>query len=119
MNEQHLKNVVEAALLAAARPLQPDELRDLFDEFERPEIGEVKAALAALAADYDGRGVEVREVAGGFRIQVREAVAAPVSRLWQERPPKYSRAVLPLTVIAPLPGSRRTRATALLRRPVP
>jgi segregation and condensation protein B len=94
MNEQHLKNVVEAALLAAARPLQPDELRDLFDEFERPELDDVKAALAALTADYEGRGVEVREVASGFRIQVREAVAAPVSRLWQERPPKYSRAFL-------------------------
>jgi segregation and condensation protein B len=94
MNEQHLKNVVEAALLAAGRPLQPDELRDLFDEFERPELDEVKSALAALAADYDGRGVEVREVASGFRIQVREAVSAPVSRLWQERPPKYSRAFL-------------------------
>ncbi len=94
MNEQHLKNVVEAALLAAARPLQPDELRDLFDEFERPELDDVKAALAALAADYEGRGVEVREVASGFRIQVREAVAAPVSRLWQERPAKYSRAFL-------------------------
>jgi segregation and condensation protein B len=94
MNEQHLKNVVEAALLAAGRPLQPDELRDLFDEFERPELDEVKSALAALAADYEGRGVEVREVASGFRIQVREAVSGPVSRLWQERPPKYSRAFL-------------------------
>ena len=94
MNEQHLKNVVEAALLAAGLPQQPDELRDLFDEFERPGIDEVRAALAALAADYEGRGVEVREVASGFRIQVREAVAAPVSRLWQERPPKYSRAFL-------------------------
>jgi segregation and condensation protein B len=94
MNEQHLKNVVEAAMLAAGRPLQPDELRDLFDEFERPELDEVKAALGALAADYEGRGLEVREVASGFRIQVRDSVASPVSRLWQERPAKYSRAFL-------------------------
>jgi segregation and condensation protein B len=94
MNERHLKNVVEAALLASGRPLQPDELRDLFDEFERPELDDVKAALTALAADYDGRGLEVREVASGFRIQVRESVAAPVSRLWHERPAKYSRAFL-------------------------
>lgn len=94
MNEQHLKNVVEAAMLAAGRPLQPDELRDLFDEFERPELDEVKAALGALAADYEGRGLEVREVASGFRIQVRDSVAGPVSRLWQERPAKYSRAFL-------------------------
>jgi segregation and condensation protein B len=94
MNEQHLKNVVEAALLAAGRPLQPDELRDLFDEFERPEVDEVKAALGALASEYEGRGLELREVSSGFRIQVREAVSAPVSRLWQERPQKYSRAFL-------------------------
>lgn len=94
MNEQHLKNVVEAALLAAGRPLQPDELRDLFDEFERPGIEEVRGALTTLATDYDGRGVELLEVASGFRIQVREAVSGPVSRLWQERPAKYSRAFL-------------------------
>jgi segregation and condensation protein B len=94
MNEVHLKNVVVAALLAAGRPLQPDELRDLFDEFERPEVDDVKAALAALASEYENRGLELREVANGFRIQVREAVSAPVSRLWQERPQKYSRAFL-------------------------
>jgi segregation and condensation protein B len=92
--EQHVKNVVEAALLAAGRPLAPDELRDLFDEFDRPELDDVRAALGALAADYEGRGLELREVASGFRIQVRESVAAPVSRLWQERPAKYSRAFL-------------------------
>jgi segregation and condensation protein B len=94
MNEQHLKNVVEAALLAAGRPLQPDELRDLFDEFERPELEAVRSALTALATDYEGRGLELREVASGWRVQVRESVAAPVSRLWQERPAKYSRAFL-------------------------
>lgn len=94
MNEQYLKNVIEAALLAAGRPLQADELRDLLDEFERPELDAVRAAVAALAADYEGRGIEIREVASGWRIQVREAVAAPVSRLWQERAPKYSRAFL-------------------------
>jgi len=94
MNEQYLKNVVEAALLAAGRPLEASELCDLFDEFERPELQAVQAAGAALAAEFDGRGIELKEVASGYRIQVREAVAAPVSRLWQERPAKYSRAFL-------------------------
>lgn len=94
MNEQYLKNVIEAALLAGGRPLRADELRELFDEFERPELEAIEAAIAALAADYENRGVEVLEVASGWRIQVRESVAAPVSRLWQERPAKYSRAFL-------------------------
>ena len=54
----------------------------------------MQAALAALRADYETRGIELVEVASGFRIQVRAAVAQPVSRLWQERPAKYSRALL-------------------------
>lgn len=94
MNEQYLKNVVEAALLAAGRPLRVDELRDLFDEFERPELDAISSAVATLAVDYESRGLELKEVASGWRIQVRESVAAPVSRLWQERPAKYSRAFL-------------------------
>jgi segregation and condensation protein B len=94
MNDQYLKNVIEAALLAGGRPLRADELRELFDEFDRPELEAIEAAVAALAAEYDGRGLEVKEVASGWRIQVRESVAAPVSRLWQERPAKYSRAFL-------------------------
>ena len=94
MSESYVKNVVEAALLAAGRPLPAVEIRELFDEFERPELAAIDAALAALGAEYEGRGIELREVASGFRIQVREAVSGPVSRLWQERPAKYSRALL-------------------------
>jgi segregation and condensation protein B len=94
MNENYLKNVVEAALLAAGRPLGVAELRDLFDEFARPELAAIEAALAALGADYAGRGIVLAEVASGWRIQLRADVARPVSRLFQERPPKYSRALL-------------------------
>ena len=94
MTEADIQNVIEAALLAAGRPLTSVELRELFDEFDRPELAQIDAAVAALAASYEGRGVEVREVASGWRIQVREAYTAPVSRLWAERPAKYSRALL-------------------------
>jgi segregation and condensation protein B len=66
----------------------------LFDERDGTLADEVRAALAALGADYETRGVELTEVASGYRIQIRAAVAAPVSRLWQERPAKYSRALL-------------------------
>ena len=94
MNDQYVKNVIEAALLAAGRPLAVDELISLFDERDGTLADEVRAALAALGADYETRGVELTEVASGYRIQIRAAVAAPVSRLWQERPAKYSRALL-------------------------
>lgn len=94
MSDNHIKNVVEAALLAAGRPLQLNELAQLFDEAARPEPAALRAALEALDADYSSRGIEVKETATGFRIQVRKEMANEVSRLWPERPPKYSRALL-------------------------
>jgi segregation and condensation protein B len=94
MNETYIKNVVEAALLAAGRPLQLAELAQLFDESARPESAVLRAALEGLEADYSGRGIEVKETATGFRIQVRRDLANEVSRLWPERPPRYSRALL-------------------------
>ena len=94
MTDQYVKNVIEAALLAAGRPLGVSELRDLFDEFARPELAVVEAAITELASDCAQRGIEVKKVASGFRIQIRDSVAAPVARLWQERPQKYSRALL-------------------------
>jgi segregation and condensation protein B len=94
MNDQYIKNVIEAALLAAGRPLSMDELIGVFDERDESSSQEVRAALVALTAEYETRGLEVLEVASGYRIQIRAAVAQPVSRLWQERPAKYSRALL-------------------------
>ena len=94
MNDQYVRNVIEAALLAAGRPLAADELVGLFDERDGSSAEEIQAALEVLRNDYEGRGIELTEVANGYRIQIRAAVAQPVSRLWQERPAKYSRALL-------------------------
>jgi segregation and condensation protein B len=94
MNDQYVKNVIEAALLAAGRPLSMDELVSVFDERDGSNAEEVRGALGALTADYETRGLELLEVASGYRIQIRASVAQPVSRLWQERPAKYSRALL-------------------------
>ncbi len=94
MNDQYVKNVVEAALLAAGRPLTMDELVNVFDERDGSNAEEVRGAIAALTADYETRGLELLEVASGYRIQIRAGVAQPVARLWQERPAKYSRALL-------------------------
>ncbi|MGH8400927.1 MAG: SMC-Scp complex subunit ScpB [Gammaproteobacteria bacterium] len=91
---QPLKHIVEAALLAAGRPMNLDELLALFTDEERPERTELRAALEALRKEYTGRGIELSEVANGFRIQIKQSLSPWVSRLWEERPARYSRALL-------------------------
>ncbi len=94
MSDSYLKNVIEAALLAAGRPLQIADLAALFEEPLRPESARIRAALEEIAADYAGRGIELKETASGFRVQVRRELAEEISRLWPERPARYSRALL-------------------------
>jgi segregation and condensation protein B len=94
MNESYIRNVIEAALLAAGRPLSLAEFAQLFAETSRPTVAALRSALARLEADYADRGIEVKETANGYRIQVRRALAGEISRLWPERPPRYSRAML-------------------------
>lgn len=94
MNETHLRNVIEAALLAAGTPLPVAELLRLFDDRDPPSAQAVRAALASLTDEYAGRGIELKETASGFRIQVRRELAAEISRLWPERAARYSRALL-------------------------
>ncbi len=96
-----LKHVLEAALLAAGEPLSVEHLRGLFQGETAPDSATIRAALEALEADYADRGIEVRRVASGYRIQVRDAMAPWVSRLWEEKPQRYSRAMLEtLAIIA-------------------
>jgi len=94
MNETELCAVLEAILLASVEPLSCEQLRDLFDEHERPESSQIRAALTQLAALCEGRSVELIEVASGFRLQIRARFAAWTARLSEERTPRYSRALL-------------------------
>lgn len=94
MNEQDLKHIIEATLLAAGRPVTTQQLLDLFDERDRPTPEQLQAAIDLLVADYEPRGIELMQVASGWRIQVRPRAMDVVSRLWQERPARYSRALL-------------------------
>lgn len=89
-----LKSIVEALLLAADRALSVDEIRSVFDEADRPGRDELKQALADIAADCEHRGVELKEVASGYRLQIRQELADWVNRLWEEKPPRYTRALL-------------------------
>jgi segregation and condensation protein B len=94
MNPIDLKNLIEATLLAAGRPVSETQMLELFDERERPSAEQLQEALAALVSDYETRGIELREVASGWRIQIRTKCVDVVSRLWQERASRYSRALL-------------------------
>ena len=97
MNEENLKrvqNVVEAALLSAGRPLSVDQLRELFEEHERPAHQIMEHVLVLLDEACIGRGFELRKVASGYRFQVRQEYATWVSRLFEEKPQRYSRALL-------------------------
>ena len=89
-----LRWIVEGALFAAGGPLTLDQILALFAEDERPERAQVLAAIESLVADYEGRAIEIVQVAGGWRVQVRAAVAPWVARLWDEKPARYSRALL-------------------------
>lgn len=89
-----LQRIVEGALLAAGKPLAVADLAALFEDHERPHADAIRAALQACAEQCAGRGFELREVASGFRFQVVQDVAPWIGRLWEEKPQKYSRALL-------------------------
>lgn len=94
MDIAQIKNVLEAALFAANQPLSVDRMLTLFLDDAQPAREDIRAALDRLREDYATRGVELQEVSSGFRFQARQDYAPWVARLWEERPQKYSRAVL-------------------------
>ncbi len=94
MEPARLQDIVEALLLAADQPLSLDRLLAVFPEYERPDKKAVRAALEALRERYAGRVAELLEVASGWRLQVRAPFAAYIAQLWEEKPPRYSRALL-------------------------
>lgn len=94
MAQPTLAEIVEAVLLAADRPLTPEQLQQLFDPPEQPSLSQLREALTRVGVAAEGRGYELKEVASGWRMQVRARFAPWVTRLAQEKPPRYSRALL-------------------------
>ncbi len=94
MQIDQLKAIIEAALLASSQPMTPNQLGDLFAETEEVGREQIAKALEALTDDCAGRGIELKEVASGFRYQVRQDVHPWISRMWTEKPSRYSRALL-------------------------
>ena len=96
-----IKRVVEAILFAANRPMTCKQVQQVFPEIEQPELQEIQAAIESIKEDYKFRPIELKQVASGYRFQVRQELSRWVSRLFEEKPPRYSRALLEtLAIIA-------------------
>ncbi|MDH4126292.1 MAG: SMC-Scp complex subunit ScpB [Gammaproteobacteria bacterium] len=93
MDAVEIRYFVEAALLAAGRPLSIEQLQGLFDGRMTPEKSEIRQALNELGDEYAPRGIVIGEVASGFRLQIKSGMADRLQKLWEDRPPRYSRAL--------------------------
>lgn len=94
INTETLVQICEAALMVAGRPLTVVNLQKLFDETNPPATQEIRAALATIQENYQNSGIELREVASGFQFQAKVALSPWLSKLWEERAPRYSRSFL-------------------------
>ena len=93
MDDTEIKYFVESALLAAGRPLSVSQLQGLFDTGAEPERSQLRQAISTLNEEYEDRGFSIREVASGFRIQIESDMVERLQKLWEQRPPRYSRAM--------------------------
>jgi segregation and condensation protein B len=92
--QPQLKQIIEAVLLASTEPLSHAEIAGLFDEASQPATIDISKALEELEADCSDRGIELKQVASGFRLQVKQSMQDWIRKLWTERPQRYSRAML-------------------------
>ncbi len=93
MDETEVKHFIESALLAAGRPMSIDQLLSLFDDASAAKKSQIKQAISDLVDEYQDRGITIEEVASGFRIQIKSNMADRLHKLWEDRPPRYSRAM--------------------------
>ncbi|AMO55862.1 segregation and condensation protein B [Endozoicomonas montiporae] len=94
MEIEQLQRILEGALLASNKPLTLEHMMALFPEEEAPDANAFREALVALSESCEGRGFELKQVASGYRFQVRQELATWVGRLWEEKPQRYTRALL-------------------------
>lgn len=94
MTPVELKALVEGAIFASASPISIEQIQKLFDEEERPGKEAIRSVIDGLMEDYEERGINLSEVASGFRFQAVPETAKWLSRMWEEKPPRYSRATL-------------------------
>ena len=97
--DNKVKMIIEGLLLAASRPLNLSEIAQVFDADERPDKKELKKVIEVIEADCSDRGFELQEVASGYRFQVKQELSSWVGKLWDERPPRYTRALLEILAL--------------------
>jgi segregation and condensation protein B len=93
MDDREIKIFIESALLAAGRPLDVSQLQDLFDGRSIPEKSQIRQSISSLLDDYEDRGITIKEVASGYRLQITDSMSDRLQKLWEDRPPRYSRAL--------------------------
>jgi segregation and condensation protein B len=93
MDDNDIKYFIEAALLAAGRPMSVEQLQNLFDGRSPPDKAQIRQAINNLLDEYEDRAITISEVASGFRIQVKKSMADRLQKLWEGRSPRYSRAL--------------------------
>jgi len=95
METEKLKPVLEALFAASDKPLSVNQLFDLFvGDFEEPDKDDIRKAIHELVEQYQNSGIELKQVASGFRFQVRSEFETWITRLWEQKPPRYSRALM-------------------------
>ncbi len=94
MNSDFLRQILEAAIMVSDKPMDVSHLEKLFDEKERPHRDEIRAALDEITTDCRDKGFELVKVSSGYRFQTKQSLSAWVSRVWEEKPKKFSRAML-------------------------
>ena len=94
MNSDFLRQILEAAIMISDKPMNVSHLEKLFDEKERPHRDEIRAALDEITTDCRDKGFELVKVSSGYRFQTKQSLSAWVSRVWEEKPKKFSRAML-------------------------
>lgn len=99
MEQEKLTAIVEAVIMAAGHPMSLESIQKLFAEEEQPSTAEIRSAVDTIKARYDDHGIELKEVASGFRFQARQEYSEWIARLWEEKPARYSRALLETLVI--------------------
>ena len=99
MNSDFLRQILEAAIMVSDKPMDVSHLEKLFDEKERPYRDEIRAALDEITTDCRDKGFELVKVSSGYRFQTKQSLSAWVSRVWEEKPKKFSRAMLETLVL--------------------
>jgi len=101
MTIEQQQAIIEAALMVAGRSLTAAQLQNLFPEGEQPSTEEIRGILTLLSHRYENSGIELKQTASGYRLQAKTELSPYLGKLWEERPPRYSRAFLEtLSIIA-------------------